>query len=358
MDANGIKDYMRHDFDKIERLLESIGCHKIWESSRGREVRCASPDGTNKTSISIKMDSLKASHYSSGEKIGTDIIGLVGHFKKYSFPESLRYISAFFGLSKGTFKAKEDHLSHFKKHKKKTGSGVKLSEIDVEKFPKTMLNNYIQLPHYELFKEGIVPQVQEQYNICYDDKLDRILFPHFSFDNKDEIVGIAGRTLASKEMMDNFDIPKYWNYIKGYMKMYNLYGFSHAIEHIKKQKCMVIFEAEKSVLKLATFEKGEGYGTAVGCHELSDVQVKIIIQLTPPDTEIVIAFDKDVMTMEDEEGKHIGVEFLEKTCKKLTPYRKVSYIYDKYDILEEKSSPIDEGIKKWEYLFKHRVACN
>lgn len=358
MDANGIKAYLKGDFDKIEKLLDSIGCHKIWESSRGKEIRCASPDGSNKTAISVKMETLSATYFSdkgTSNEI-TDIISLVGYFKKYNFKDTMRYITSLFGLSKSGFKQKEDQLSHFKKHKRK--KSVKLSEIEVEKFPKTMLNNFINLPHYELFKEGIVPQVQEQFNICYDDKLDRILFPHFSFDNKDEIVGISGRTLASKQMIEEFEIPKYWNYIKGYKKMYNLYGFSHNIEYIKESKMLIVFEGEKSVLKNATQRCGKGIAVAVGGHSLSDVQVKIIMQYTPPDTEIVIAYDKDVMTMKDDDGKHIGIEFLEKTCSMISPYRKVSYIYDKHDLLSEKDAPVDKGLKVWQYLLKYRVPVN
>lgn len=356
MKASELKDLLKGDFDKIEMILSSLGCHKIWESSRGEEIRCASPDGTNKTSIAVKMNTLSVSYYSEGVKV-KDIIGLVEHFKEYSFTDAMRYIKGLLGIGNGNYvKPKEDHLELLRKHRSKRGK-IKLSEIEVEKFERTMLNNYIMLPHIELFKEAIMPQIQEQYSIGYDDVLDRIIFPHFSFDNIDKIVGITGRTLASSEMIKEFDIPKYWNYIKGYKKTQNLYGFSHAIENIKECKTMIIFEAEKSVLKQATIERGKSFSVSVGGHDLSDVQVKIITQLTPPDTEIVIAFDKDVMTtsVKDELGNDIsGEQYIINICKKLSKYRKVSYIFDKFDLLGEKDSPIDKGYKRWSYLFSKR----
>lgn len=355
MKASELKDFIRGDFDKIEKILTSLGCHKIWESSRGSEIRCASPNGDNKTSISVKMSSLNASYFSSGAEI-TDIISLVGYFKDYSFQDSMRYIKGLLGIGGGKIVQKEDHLAILKQYRSKK-KVVKLSEIEEKKFDKSMLNSFVMLPHFELFKEAIMPQIQEQYSIGYDFRLDRIIFPHFSFDDKEKIVGLTGRTLASKEMMKEFDIPKYWNYIKGYMKTHNLYGFSHALEHIKSSGKMVIFEAEKSVLKHATIHKGESFAVSVGGHDISDIQVKIITQLTPPETEIIVAFDKDVMMNDviDIMGNKIsGEQYIKNICKKISNYRKVSYIFDSKDILGEKDSPIDKGYTKWHNLLNER----
>src|SRR5690606_9701134 len=133
--------------------------------------------------------------------------------------------------------------------------------------------------------------------------------------------------------MDDFKIPKYFNFIKGYKKMYNLYGFSHAVQNLEESKMLVIFEAEKSTQKQFSMTRNKGYSCSVGGHELSDIQVQIILQNTPADTEVVIAFDKDVMLMKDDDGKDIGEEHLINTCRKISKYRKASYIWDTYNIL-------------------------
>lgn len=355
MKAEELKSFLSDDYDKIEKLLDSLGCHKIWQSSSD-EIRCASPTGDNKTSISVKMNSLGVSYFSDGVKVG-DIIGLVEHLKDYDFSSAMRYIKSLFGIGNGNYKVHvENPLAILRQHKSKAHF-TSLNDIEVEKFPMTMLNRYVRMPHFELVKEGIIPSTQELFDICYDDRLNRVLFPHFAYDDKEKIVGIAGRTLESKEVMEEFDIPKYWNYIKGYKKRYNLYGFSHSLENIKKYKKIIIFEAEKSVLKQNVFTKGEGISVALGSHELSDTQVRIILKYTPPETEIIIALDKDVMVNEvkDSEGNTItGEQFIINMCKKLSNHRKVTYIFDTHNILGDKNSPVDKGFKIWNYLLKYR----
>ena len=35
--------------------------------------------------------------------------------------------------------------------------------------------------------------------------------------------------------------------------------------------------------------------------------------------------------------------------------RRVSYVYDRWHLLNEKDSPVDRGLKKWKYLYRNRV---
>ena len=59
---------------------------------------------------------------------------------------------------------------------------------------------------------------------------------------------------------------------------------------------------------------------------------------------MVIALDKDV---DINEVRHV--------CEKFYRLRKVSYIYDRWDLLGEKDSPADARNKIYEFLFKYRV---
>ena len=36
----------------------------------------------------------------------------------------------------------------------------------------------------------------------------------------------------------------------------------------------------------------------------------------------------------------------------------LSYIIDKWSLLGEKDSPVDKGIKRWKFLYEHRVHYN
>ncbi|MEX3625124.1 hypothetical protein [Viridibacillus arvi] len=356
MKAEDFKSYLSEDIDRIKRVLESVGVHRIWEASH-EELRGAPPDTNNHTAISVNVDTLYCCYYKSDETLRTDIIGLVQHMRDESFPNSFRFLTSLFGLSSSKFvkEDKIDPLARFKGIRKKNKPIASIEEIQVPKFGKEVLADFIMLPHMSLFHEGIMPQTSELFDICYDPQLDRIIFPHHSFDDKNAIVGMTGRTTHSKEEINQLLIPKYWNYVKGYKKMYNLYGFSYAIEFVKKHGILVIFEAEKSVLKNWTQTKNEGYSCAVGGHEISDVQLQIIMKYLPVDVEIVIAFDKDIMMMKDKKTQeHIGEEFLINTAKRFSKYRNASYIYDTDDLLEDFDSPIDKGYRVFHELLEGR----
>jgi DNA primase len=353
MNAEQVKEYIKEDIERIEKVLESAGCHRIWRS--GSEVRCASPFGDNHTAISVNVDTLYCRYFKEGETFRGNLISLIQYLRNEGFSSTFRFIKSIFGLG-GKFVKEEkvDPLATFKKLRKATKIVTDIREREIPKFGLETLDEFVMLPHISLFYEGIMPQTAELFKIGYDPKLDRIIFPHFSYEDINAIVGITGRTTRSKEEIKELLIPKYYNYIKGYMKTWNLYGFSHSLPYIKKNKMLIISEAEKSVLKHFTMTRNEGFSASTGGHELSQEQVQIILQNTPPDTEIVIAYDKDVMTMTDDDGKPIGEEFLVNTCKKISKYRKTSYIWDAYDILGEKDAPIDRGYKIFHYLLKYR----
>lgn len=354
MNAKEFKEYLSEDIERIEKLLESIGCHAIWRT--GDEVRCAPPDGKNHTSISVNVDTLYCRFYREGETFRGDILELTKLIRNEDFPSAFRFARGVFGIS-GTFNKddKVDPLSMFKNIRKQHKIATSIEEVEVPKFGNEALSEFVTMPHLSLFYEGITPQTQELFRVSYDPVQDRVIFPHFSWDDINAVVGITGRTLRSKVEQEEFKIAKYFNYIKGYKKMYNLYGFSHNIEFIKRDGMVFVFEAEKSVQKESSMTRNEGHGVSTGGHELSDVQIQILLQNTPADVEIVIAYDKDVMTMKHEKtGEEIGEQFLIDTCKKISKYRKASYIFDTYNILGSHDSPVDKGVKIWNHLLKYR----
>lgn len=355
MNAEQLKAYLVEDVERIEKLLEAVGCHRIWRS--GDEIRSAPPEGNNHTAVSVNMDTLFCRYYREKETFRGDIFQLIGLFRNEEFGESFRFTRNLFGLSGKFTKKQEKHdpLQVFKNIRKRNRVIEDIRELEIPKFGREAISDFIMLPHMKLFHEGITTQTQEIFKICYDPITDRIIFPHFAYDDINAIVGITGRTLKSAEEMKELLIPKYWNFIKGYKKMYNLYGFSHSLPFIIKNNMIIIFEAEKSVMKHWSQTRNEGFSVSTGGHELSMIQVQIILQNTPPDVEVVIAFDKDVMTMKDDKtGEHIGEKFLINTCKMFSKYRKASYIYDTYNILGEKDSPIDKGVKIFNHLLKYR----
>ncbi len=360
MNAQELKTYLSEDKDRIIKVLEAVGIHRIWET--GSELRGAPADSVNHTAISCNVDTLFCQWYRRDDTLRGDIFVLLGALRDESFTQSFQFVKSMFGLG-GKFvkENKIDPLSRFKGIRKQHKKITSIDEIEVPKFGMEAMSDFILVPHINLFYEGIMPHTAELFKIAYDPRTDRIIFPHFNFDDKNAIVGITGRTTRSNEEIQQLLIPKYWNFINGYKKMYNLYGFSHAIEFVKKHGMLVIFEAEKSVLKNFTQTRNEGYSCCVGGHEISDVQVQIIMRHLPADIEVVIAFDKDIMKLKDkdgnltdEEGNLLGEQYLIKTANKFSKYRKTSYIFDNEDLLDDFDSPIDKGYNVWHQLLDQR----
>ena len=123
-------------------------------------------------------------------------------------------------------------------------------------------------------------------------------------------------------------------------KSINLYGLYENYSDIEKAGYITVFEAEKSVLKRDSLN--DPTGVALAGHSISDEQVGIISGLNIK--EVVIALDKDV-----------PVEEVWCMCEKFYHLRKISYIWDKHDLLGDKDSPADVKNKIYEFLFKHRI---
>ena len=100
-------------------------------------------------------------------------------------------------------------------------------------------------------------------------------------------------------------------------------------------------EAQKSVLK--RYSRKDGTAVAIGNCEFTEEQVRILISLN---VEIVVALD---------EG--IDINHIRQECDKFYPIRKVSYIYDRWDLIKKgsKDSPADMPNKVYNFLLKHRV---
>lgn len=354
MEAKDLKKYLLEDPERIEKVLEEYGFSQMWTT--GGEIRCAPPGSENRTAAVIKLESELFSSVFSGSGFNGDLFGLLKHVSDTSFSDVIKNIHGLFGLSRTRVKKQEDLLAEFRKYGK--GSSRKTKKENAL-FDASILKKYIMLPHISFLQEMISPDVIRNFKVCYDPRQDRVMIPHFDWNQHDKVVGLAGRTTLDSLMAKELGVSKYRHAIKGYLKTLNLFGWSHSQEYVSEQKAVVIFESEKSVMKHHTFELGKGFSVSVGGHSLSKEQTSFLIQNTSADTEIIIAFDKDVMMMKDDKtGEDIGEKYIVDICKSFKGMRKTSYIWDTYGVLNEKDSPIDRGVKLWKVFYEHRRRVN
>lgn len=309
-----------------------MGCHSI--TSYATEYRAALPNKLNKTAVSVKKDSLNSRIYTSDQDIKGDIISIVMEISGLEFKETLKQIHELLGF-KFSFtslaqKKKVDVLDVFKK-------AIGCNHYDKQELKpinESVLenSNFIKLPHINLIREGIIPRVQEEFGVMYDIKTQRILFPHRHW-STGELLGIFGRTTI--EEWDILGIPKYWGVIP-YHKSLNLYGLYENYKAIQDYGMVVVFEGEKSPQKAKSL--GIPYGVALGGHELSAEQVKILISLN---VKIIFALDEGI-------DEQVSIDM----CKQFKGIRPAYYLYG-HDKLGKKDSPIDKGINVFKYIMEN-----
>ena len=339
-----LKKYIFHE-GKIEFILNEIGCGHIVYHPTKEYYSCSNCNGDNKTAINISNNEyLNCRNYTREKEFDekSDLLTLVQYNKSlnnknFSFFDTVKYLHKLLGLPL-TFKKQEekkkvvDPLYIFKKVKAKR---KRQNVLDFQVLDESELQDFVPYVHIDFFKEGIMPWTVKKFGLAYSYRFKRNVIP-LRYWLTGELLGFNMRT--SVENYELFDIKKYF-ITPGYPKQMNLFGLWENKETIQEKGYVIVYEAEKSVLKRDSLN--DSTGVAVSGHEISDEQVKILIGLN---CEIIIAFDKD-----------IDIDHIRHCCEKFYGIRKVSYIWDKYDLLGEKDSPADAQNKIFEFLMQYRV---
>lgn len=199
--------------------------------------------------------------------------------------------------------------------------------------------------------EGITKEVMDAHGIAYDPH-GGIVIPHYDINNN--LIGIRERTLVKENEIYGKYRPAILNgQMYNHPLGFNLYNLNMSKSMIATMKKAIVFEGEKSPLLYASYFGLENDITVACCgSSLINYQVDLLLSLGVE--EIIIAFDKQFKEVGDDEWKG-WTKKLKDIHKKYGSKVLVSFMFDKENILEYKSSPIDEGKDKFLYLFKNRV---
>ena len=340
MTVNELKEYI-YENNKIEYILNEIGCHSITYHPNKEFYSCGNYNGDNKGAINIRNNSyLGVTNYTRQKEFGdnSDIITLVQYNKNMSFIEAVKYIHKILDLP-FEFKKPEkpqkkyDPLNVFKRVLRCNRTIVNVDDIKV--LEDKILNDYVPLLHHSWIKEGITERTRKKFGICYSYRYKRIIIPHRFWLNG-SLLGTNARTTV--ENWEEFNIKKYI-LTSGYNKQLNIYGLYENYDAIQKAGYVTVYESEKSVLKRDSL--CDPTGVALSGHMLSEEQVRVLIGLN---VDIVLAMDNDVSI---EEVRHMANKFY--------GIRNVYYIYDSFGILNDKDSPADACNNDYKRLFENKI---
>lgn len=226
--------------------------------------------------------------------------------------------------------------------------------IELPEYSNKILNIFKKYYCCEWLNEGITKEVMEQYNILYSYYQNSIVIPHYDINNR--LIGIRKRALNKEDI----DKAKYMPIIiEG--KIYahplalNLYGLNLNLNNINKKKKIILFEGEKSVLKMSSYYN-DNISVAVCGSNFNKMQLNLILYKANVD-EVIIAFDKEYEKLNSQKANDY-FEKLYNLCKKYNRYYNFSFIFDKDNLLDYKDSPIDRGKEIFEKLLNKRVIVN
>lgn len=198
--------------------------------------------------------------------------------------------------------------------------------------------------------EGIDYDVLIEFGVRFDMVRNRIVFP--ILDRNGRLVGIRVRNFNQDDLDSGRKYMPLWHNEELYNcpKMMVVYGYYQNKAVIKKLKEVIVFEAEKSVLKYGScFTQNKS--VAVGGSSFS--QYHGIILKDAGVTKIVLAFDNDY----SEDGdRYYGLKKMIKEAKKIQDMGfEVEIIYDwEQEYLGNKDAPIDLGRSVYSKLYRER----
>ena len=196
-------------------------------------------------------------------------------------------------------------------------------------------------------EEGISINTMFYYRITYDPINNCIIIPQYDEDGA--IVGVRGRFL-DEDAVDKYKPITYNGVLLNCPTNSTLYGYYQNKRALNITKTCVIFEGEKSVLKMDSIYDKNNISVAVYGQKISRKHIKLLIDAGV--SNVVLAFDADYKTIQEAQQKF---EEYKRIAKPLTTYFTVSIIMDFKGRLDYKDAPIDKGEKIFNELMKERI---
>lgn len=313
-----IKNELLNNTDSIINILESYHFHN--PVIRGDEIRFAYEQGTNRTSVRLKLsETLWVSDYARPYLNG-DLFEYIIKARNTTFSEVLKVVKKELGITEFTFAPKKTGVfggfyGKIKSYK---------NDAEVKTYSEDILNGYVSVPTRRFLDDHINLEAHQAFGIRYDHTSQRIIIPIRN--PYGELIGVKGR--ANWKVSD--DEPKYL-YLVPTTVSGTLYGYCENYEYLKDT--IYVFEAEKSVMQCYSY--GIRNAVALAGNNLSNTQCKLLLERNP--STIVFMLDTG-----------LDFEHIEKNAKTILAYSKMRNIEIKYwdtaiTLLPDKASPSDFG---------------
>ena len=348
--------------DDVKLIMEILGADFSQETDTEIKYRTICHCG-EKHKLYFYKESMSFYCYSECGRIGS-IIDLVKKVKEFdNVYDASEWICSKLGIStfnEGSFgdtsidtpRIDDWKYIDFLKRKQKMESRNNEFEILDDR----ILNMFQKFHLVGWLEEGISHEVMNAFEIGYCAWQERVVLPHRNKDGN--LIGIRGRANSDDALIFGKYTPILSGNITG-KTCYahnlgdNLYGLHLNKDCIKSKRKILLVESEKAVMQCASFFSIENnFALGLCGSNLSKRQIELILELKP--LEVIVALDRQWQELGDEEYYSWQDKILKKFVKPLSPYMKVSVIWDDSNLLEYKDSPTDRGKEVFLELFNNR----
>lgn len=310
---------------------------------------CHNHNGKGKKKLHYHYESKTFYCYTECHQIG-NIFNLVMKAKECTYNDAYEYVCGKMGISTSSLKygfTEEKIDNEFLKKFEHNEDKKEKPEVRDSKVLDMFWSN---LFHESWIKDHISIDVMKMFGIRFDISGNRIIIPHYN--EYGELIGIRCRNLDKKKIEDG---KKYMpivikNVLYSFLTSLNLYGLNINKDNIKKYKRVIIGESEKFVMQHRTYYE-DSVAVAISGSALSYEHIQLLLKYNVE--EVILALDKEFQTEEEEK------EYMQKIQRSfidvLSPYFKVSIIWDTNNELDYKMAPTDKGKEVYESLFKKRI---
>jgi len=347
-----IKDLrMKLTEDEVKNILARYGAfvHTETDAALIFPTVCHNHEGGSPKLYYYKEDKIFKCYTGCNEMF--DIFDLVGKIHKLRGEEiNLNQAIDYTGVERDVAQVDPMVLEDLEYLKRLTSANHKVeNSTEVRHLDRKILNNFLynEVGVSPWLDEGISEDAMHRFNIKYDSTRNAIIIPNL--DHSGNLIGIRGRFFGENAPAKYMPI-KYNGEILSHPTGKFLYGYFENKHKIREKGMAIIFEGEKSVLKMETLYKQSNIGLATAGKKVTLDQLNALLKLNL--NEVVLAYDKDYKTPEERKEKFAEYE---KIVKILKPYFSVSIIIDFDNKLEYKDSPIDQGKEVFEDLLRNRV---
>ena len=278
MKPQDIKDQLT--LEDIGRVLESLGCEHI--RIYGNILSATKGGGSDNQNGIVIWDNdnfFNAEMYTTPEFEQypvKDVFSVIRQITGCSFQEAINTVARFVELDE-VEQCKEQSMKSWLDTITNWSGRQRCKENYT--YDNSFLDQFIPFLHPHWKEEGITEETARKFDIRYDTSTECIIIP--ILDENGCLVGAKTReTKPSKNK---------YGYALRSRKSLVLYGLYQNIDAIREKKEVIVFEAEKSVLKADSL--GIANTVALGGKIISREQAKLLKSLN---AAIVLALDEDV----------------------------------------------------------------